>query len=552
MLSSIYIENIAVIEKASIDFDDKFNILTGETGAGKSIIIDSINAVMGQRVSRDLIRSGADSAFVSAVFTDLSENVITMFSEYGFESEDGTFILQRQMTSSGKNICKINGRPAPLSVFKSLSPHLINIYGQHEGYDFMTAESHISHIDALGNYESLLEKYREKYRDYTSLKSKLNSTNQNIQDRERKIDLLKYQINEIEEAELQPGELDELKSRRLLLMNSEKVKEGIAYSYAELNGEEDEGILSKLDSVTDSLIETAEMFPDLSELAQRVQSSYLELKDCSYEIRDYIDEVDIDPEEIDEVEERIDVIKSLQRKYGSTIEEVMEFCENAKKELDDLVQYDINKEKIEKQFSSCKKELTHLAENLTEQRTRCAVKFAEDVIEQMKYLDMPNVVMVPSITHCDFNENGCDNLELLISANPGEEPKPISKIASGGELSRMMLAIKSIIADKDEIGTLIFDEVDTGISGSAASKVGRKLQALSCNHQVLCVTHQAQIAALADIHLFISKNVKEGRTYTNVRRLSHDERKYELSRIIDGDNPSELALKHAEEMLLSK
>lgn len=552
MLSSIYIENIAVIEKASIDFDNKFNILTGETGAGKSIIIDSINAVMGQRVSRDLIRSGADSAFVSAVFTDLSDNVISLFSKYGFESEEGMFILQRQMTSSGKNICKINGRPAPLSVFKSLSPHLINIYGQHEGYDFMTAESHISHIDALGNYESLLEKYREKYHDYTSLKSKLNSTNQNIQDRERKIDLLKYQINEIEEAELQSGELDELMSRRLLLMNSEKVKEGIAYSYAELNGEEEEGILSKLDSVTDSLLETAEMFPDISELAQRVQSSYLELKDCSYEIRDYIDEVDIDPEEIDEVEERIDVIKSLQRKYGSTIEEVVEFCENAKKELDDLVQYDINKEKLEKQFSDCKKELTHLAENLTEKRTECAVKFAEDVIEQMKYLDMPNVVMVPSITHCDFNENGCDHLELLISANPGEEPKPISKIASGGELSRMMLAIKSIIADKDEIGTLIFDEVDTGISGSAASKVGRKLQALSCNHQVLCVTHQAQIAALADIHLFISKSVKEGRTYTNVRRLSHDERKYELSRIIDGDNPSELALKHAEEMLLSK
>lgn len=552
MLSSIYIENIAVIEKASIDFDNKFNILTGETGAGKSIIIDSINAVMGQRVSRDLIRSGADSAFVSAVFTDLSDNVISLFSEYGFESEDGMFILQRQMTSSGKNICKINGRPAPLSVFKSLSPHLINIYGQHEGYDFMTAESHISHIDALGNYESLLEKYREKYHDYTSLKSKLNSTNQNIQDRERKIDLLKYQINEIEEAELQSGELDELMSRRLLLMNSEKVKEGIAYSYAELNGEEEEGILSKLDSVTDSLLETAEMFPDISELAQRVQSSYLELKDCSYEIRDYIDEVDIDPEEIDEVEERIDVIKSLQRKYGSTIEDVIEFCENAKQELNDLVQYDINKEKLEKQFSDCKKELTHLAENLTEQRTECAVNFAKDVIEQMKYLDMPNVVMVPSITHCDFNENGCDNLELLISANPGEEPKPISKIASGGELSRMMLAIKSIIADKDEIGTLIFDEVDTGISGSAASKVGRKLQALSCNHQVLCVTHQAQIAALADIHLFISKSVKEGRTYTNVRRLSHDERKYELSRIIDGDNPSELALKHAEEMLLSK
>lgn len=552
MLSNIYIENIAVIEKASIDFDDSFNILTGETGAGKSIIIDSINAVMGQRMSRDLIRSGADSAFVSAVFSKLSKDVINLFSEYGYEPEDDCFILQRQMTSSGKNICKINGRPAPLSVLKSISPHLINIYGQHEGYDFMTAESHISYIDAIGDYQDILSEYTEKYAVYRNIKKKLSSANSNIQDRERKIDLLKYQINEIEEADLQSGELEELESRRLLLINSEKIRDGISYAYSEMIDEEDEGLLSKLDNASDYLMEVSELYPDISELAQRVQSAYIELKDCSYEIRDFIDEVDVDPSELDEVEERLDTIRSLRRKYGSTIEEILEYCAKSKEELDNLIQFDINKEHLEQEYKKAKKQLTDTAAKLTAARTECANRFSQDVIKEMKYLDMPNVIMVPSIKKCEFNEYGCDNLELLISANPGEEPKPISKIASGGELSRMMLAIKSIIADKDAIGTLIFDEVDTGISGSAASKVGRKLQMLSKNHQILCVTHQAQIAALADIHLFISKSVTDGRTYTQVRQLEYSERKYELSRIIDGDNPSELALKHAEEMLNSK
>lgn len=552
MLSNIYIENIAVIEKASIDFDTAFNILTGETGAGKSIIIDSINAIMGQRISRDLIRSGASSAFVSATFSDVSEKVAEVFSEYGYEAEDGEFILQRQLTSSGKNVCKINGRPAPLSVLKKVSTHLINIYGQHEGYDFMTAESHISYIDAMGNYDNLLNEYRERFEKYSALKRKLNSTNDNIQDRERKIDLLRYQINEIEEAQLQEDELEELNSRRLLLMNSEKIKTGISFAHSVLSGEDSEGVLSSLDNVCDTLSEIEELYPDIAELSQRVQSAYLELKDCNYEIRDYIDEVDTDPNEVDEVEERIDLIHSLQRKYGSTITEILEFCENAQEELDELIQYDINKEHLEKDYREAKSKLSETAEKLTKVRTECAKTFSENVMNEMRYLDMPNVVMVPSIQRCEFNENGCDSLELLISANPGEEPKPISKIASGGELSRMMLAIKTIIAEKDGIGTLIFDEVDSGISGSAAAKVGRKLQQLSSTHQVLCVTHQAQIAALADTHLFISKSVSEGRTFTKIRELDFEERKYELSRIIDGNSPSELSLKHAEEMLNSK
>ena len=552
MLSNIYIENVAVIEKASIDFDGAFNILTGETGAGKSIIIDSINAIMGQRMSRDLIRSGASSAFVSATFSDISDIACELLQECGYEDEDGIFILQRQMTAVGKNVCKINGRPAPLSVFKRVSPYLINIYGQHEGYDFMTADSHIKYIDALGEYSDLLDEYKSKYAVYSDLRHKLLDLKDNIQDRERKIDLLQYQIGEIEEADLQPGELEELETRRVLLNNSEKIKTGISFAYALLVGDEEEGAISILDNVCDTLSDIAEFYPDLNDVTGRIQSAYEELNDCHYEIRNFIDEVDFDPHEIDEVEERYNLIKDLTRKYGDTIEEILEFCEKSRKELDDLIQFDVNKEKLENDFKKAKKDLLEAAKKLTMARTEAAESFSKAVMKEMRYLDMPNVVMTPSITKCDFTENGCDRLELLISANPGEEPKPLSKIASGGELSRMMLAIKTIIAEKDEIATLIFDEVDTGISGSAASKVGRKLQQLSKTHQVLCITHQAQIAALADIHLFISKNVSDGRTFTTVRELDFDERKYELSRIIDGNNPSELSLQHAEEMLKAK
>lgn len=552
MLSNIYIENIAVIEKASIDFDSAFNILTGETGAGKSIIIDSINAVMGQRISRDLIRSGASSAFVSATFSDVNSKIIDAFNEFGYEDEDGAFILQRQLTASGKNVCKINGRPAPLSVLKAVSAKLINIYGQHEGYDFMTSDSHLSYIDALGGYENLLAGYREKFDKYTKLKRKLSSLNDNIQDRERKIDLLQYQINEIEEAELQPDEIDELSSRKNFLLNGEKIRNGIGYAYSALTGEEEEGVISLLDEISDTLSDVAEIYPEASELAERVQSSYLELQDCGYELRDMLQDIELNPAELEEIEDRLDLIRSLQRKYGATVEEIEEYCVKARQELDSLVQYDINKENLEKEYRIALGELTKAAKLLSEERKKAADNFSESVMREMRYLDMPNVRMVPSIKKCDFNENGCDSLELLISANPGEEPKPLSKIASGGELSRMMLAIKSIIADKDEIDTLIFDEVDAGISGSAATKVGRKLMELSSNHQVLCVTHQAQIAALADSHFFISKTVSDGRTFTKIRKLDFEERKYELSRIIDGDNPSSLALEHAEEMLKAK
>lgn len=552
MLTNIYIENVAVIEKASIDFDEAFNILTGETGAGKSIIIDSINAIMGQRMSRDLIRSGEKQAFISATFSDVSKTVGSQLAELGFDSEDGDYILQRTITAAGKNICKINGRPAPLSVFREVSIHLINIYGQNDGYDFMTADSHIKYIDAVGDYPDLLEDYRSGFALYSEKKHLLDSMNDDIHDRERKIDLLQYQIDEIERASLEPGELEELTSRRKILNNAERIKNGVAASYASLVGEGSEGILSMLSTVSGDLSELSLFHPDLESIAERLQSAYEEINDCHYELRNVYDELDFDPDEIDQVEERYELIKSLSRKYGSTIEDILDYCERAQKELDELIEFDVNKEKLEKEYADAKMALSESAEKLSKARKEAADNFCQSVMSEMRYLDMPNVVMVPSIVKCGFTENGCDLLELLVSANPGEEPKPLSKIASGGELSRMMLAVKTIIAEKDEIDTLIFDEIDTGISGSAASKVGRKLLELSRSHQVICITHQAQIAALADVHLFISKSVSDGRTYTSVKRLDFEERKRELSRIIDGEDPSDLSLKHAEEMLKSK
>ena len=552
MLSNIYIENVAVIEKASIDFDNLFNVLTGETGAGKSIIIDSINAIMGQRISKDLIRSGAQSSFISATFTEVSDGAKAAFEECGYSPEDDMFILQRQISLSGKNTCKINGRPAPLSVFKKVSGSLVNIYGQNEGYDFMTADSHIHYIDAVGDYSDLLQEYKTKFLTYTQIRRKIIALNDNIQDRARKIDLLKYQIREIEQADLHDGEIEEIEEQRALLINSEKIRNGLLLAHSLLAGEEEEGAVSILDTVNDTLRDISEMYSPLADTANRIQSAYEEIKDCQYEISSFLDETDMDPDALAEVEERYELIKSLRRKYGDTIKEILDYCENAKREFNTLQEFDSNKEKLMEQFHSAKTELVAAAQKLTEKRTATANEFSRSVMEEMRYLDMPNVVMVPQVTKCEYSENGCDRVELLISANPGEEPKPLTKIASGGELSRIMLAVKTIIAEKDEIATLIFDEIDTGISGSAASKVGRKLQQLSKTHQVLCITHQAQIASLADTHMFISKSVTDGRTYTKIRRLDFEERKHELSRIIDGDSPSELSLKHAEEMLNSK
>lgn len=550
MLSNLYIENIAVIEKTSIDFKKGLNVMTGETGAGKSIVIDSINAVLGNRTSKELIRTGAYSAFVSAEFTNLSEKALAVIDEAGFELEDGELLIRREISTTGKNKCRINGRPATVSTLKEIGVQLINIHGQHESYELMSPELHISYIDKLAGLESEIEAYQEVYKKYKKLSAELKKATVDESERERKIDLLKYQIDELEDADLRDGEYEELNEQKAVLQNSEKIIEAIMSSRALMNGdEESSGVLENLQEINSQLSDISEYMSEVEPINSRIESAIYELEDCLSELTGLTDLVDTDGGSLDSIEERLDLIYTLGKKYGSTIKEMLDFLDKAKKELNALVMYDENREALIKECDKAYKEAEKLAKALSEKRRATSSEFADKVCEEMAFLDMPNVKLVVVQEKCELNSLGCDNIEFLISTNPGEPPKPISKIASGGELSRMMLAVKNVLSDKDDIDTLIFDEVDTGISGSAAQKVGLKLREVSKSRQVLCVTHLAQIAAMGNSHFKISKSVRDEKTFTKVEELDHEGRKQELARIIGGTEMTKASLDYAEEML---
>lgn len=550
MLSNLYIENIAVIEKTSIDFKKGLNVMTGETGAGKSIVIDSINAVLGNRTSKELIRTGAYSAFVSAEFTNLSEKALAVIDEAGFELEDGELLIQREISTTGKNKCRINGRPATVSTLKEIGVQLINIHGQHESYELMSPELHISYIDKLAGLESEIEAYQEVYKKYKKLSAELKKATVDESERERKIDLLKYQIDELEDADLRDGEYEELNEQKAVLQNSEKIIEAIMSSRALMNGdEESSGVLENLQDINSQLSDISEYMSEVEPINSRIESAIYELEDCLSELTGLTDLVDTDGGSLDSIEERLDLIYTLGKKYGSTIKEMLDFLDKAKKELNALVMYDENREALIKECDKAYKKAEKLAKALSEKRKATSSEFADKVCEEMAFLDMPNVKLVVVQEKCELNSLGCDNIEFLISTNPGEPPKPISKIASGGELSRMMLAVKNVLSDKDDIDTLIFDEVDTGISGSAAQKVGLKLREVSKSRQVLCVTHLAQIAAMGNSHFKISKSVRDEKTFTKVEELDHEGRKQELARIIGGTEMTKASLDYAEEML---
>ena len=550
MLSNLYIENIAVIEKTSIDFKKGLNVLSGDRGAGNSMVIVSINAVLGNRTSKELIRTGASSAFVSAEFTNLSEKAIAVIYEAGFELEDGELLIQREISTTGKNKCRINGRPATVSTLKEIGVQLINIHGQHESYELMSPELHISYIDKLAGLESEIEAYQEVYKKYKKLSAELKKATVDESERERKIDLLKYQIDELEDADLRDGEYEELNEQKAVLQNSEKIIEAIMSSRALMNGdEESSGVLENLQEINSQLSDISEYMSEVEPINSRIESAIYELEDCLSELTGLIDLVDTDGGSLDSIEERLDLIYTLGKKYGSTIKEMLDFLDKAKKELNALVMYDENREALIKECDKAYKEAEKLAKALSEKRRATSSEFADKVCEEMAFLDMPNVKLVVVQEKCELNSLGCDNIEFLISTNPGEPPKPISKIASGGELSRMMLAVKNVLSDKDDIDTLIFDEVDTGISGSAAQKVGLKLREVSKSRQVLCVTHLAQIAAMGNSHFKISKSVRDEKTFTKVEELDHEGRKQELARIIGGTEMTKASLDYAEEML---
>lgn len=554
MLNSLYIENIAVIEKTTIDFQNGFNVLTGETGAGKSIIIGSINALLGGRISKDMIRSGADTAFVSGSFTVTNKEVHNLLEQYGYECEDDNeLILQRKLTSSGKSSCRINGRPATLSILKEITAHLVNIHGQHESYNLMSPEKHISYIDSIGDLDSLKKEYRENLVILRECKKKLTEAQSDDSQRERQIDLLKYQISEIEEVNPKEGEYEQLTEERNKAVNAQEIISNLSSAEMLLSGaDEHMGCLLALQDCAEQLNKILDYLPQAEKLSERITTAFYELQDCSAEISQLTDSVDADPYRLAEIEERLDSLYRLSKKYGSTTEEILDFCSNAKKELSTLEDYEFNMEKLQEQYDKYFQITKKLALKLSERRREISQEFMAKVKDEMTYLDMPNVNLKVNIERCPLNENGCDKLEFLISANPGEEPKPVSKIASGGELSRMMLAITNVIASNNIVETMIFDEVDTGISGSASQKVGYKLKALSDTRQVICITHQAQIAALADTHFLIKKTVESNRTYTQVSQLDFEQRKHEVARIIGGVSITDLTLKHAEEMLLNR
>lgn len=550
MLQTLYIENIAVIEKTSIDFSRGLNVLTGETGAGKSIIIDSINAIMGQRTSKEIIRTGSDSAFVSAQFNDINESVKAKLEELGFDDDDGTLILQRTINQSGKNTCKINGRPATVSMLRELSKSLINIHGQHESYELFSPDTHIDYIDSYGRCEQLLEEYKEKYREYKILKKKLNEANSDESERLREIDLLSFQTTELFDADVQQGEEERLESERTALMSFEKISSLLNKARMMLNGNDDtNGGLEAVDIAMTSLQKASEFNAEFEPISDSLSDTYYNLRDCADSIEDAIDSLESDPQRLEEIEERLDLLNRLSRKYNCPCDELMAVANTMQARLEELLNYDKNRDELLESCKIAEENAMATAKKLSILRKNTAKDFAKKVKQEMSFLNMPNVELVPQFEETEFSAKGIDKVELLISANPGETPRPVAKIASGGELSRMMLAIKTVLASADTVDTLIFDEVDTGISGSASEKVGLKLKEASASSQVLCVTHQAQIAALADCHYLIAKNIEQGRTYTQVSELDHNGRVNELARIIGGVNITDAAVMHAESML---
>lgn len=549
MLSTLYIENIAVIEKTNIDFTKGLNVLTGETGAGKSIIIDSINAVTGHRTSKDIIRTGSDSAFVSANFTNISKEIKEKVIDLGFQVDDDTLILSRELSLNGRNTCRINDRPTTVSTLKEIGIELINIHGQHESLELMSPESHINYIDNFAELSSVIDDYNVSFKELKKLNKLLKENGGDESQRLYEIDLLTFQVDEINNASLTVGEEEELQNEKKLLQNSEKIRQYLDKSKSILSGYNGGNACEMVDEASTNLIKASNFLEEAEDVSNRLSDLSYALQDISAEISDLIDELEFNPSRLEEIEIRLDEIYKLKRKYGNSIEEILEYGEKAQKKLTKLLNYDKDMAEAKEQYEKLYDITLEKAENLTSLRKRAGKEFSHRVEEEMKFLDMPNVRITVSIEQSPLYSKGKDKVEILISANPGETPKPVSKIASGGELSRMMLAIKTVLSESDTIDTLIFDEVDTGISGKASRKVGLKLKEVSKNRQVICVTHQVQIASLADNHNLIRKNVKGDRTFTDVITLDYNGRIEELARIMGGIEITENTKKLAEEML---
>lgn len=553
MLATLNIENIAVIEKANIDFSDGFICLTGETGAGKSIIIDSINAVMGEKTSRELIRTGAETAMVSALFTNIPKDTADLLAEMGLPAEDdSSLLIQRIIKKNAGNICRINGAAATLSMLKSISATLIAVHGQSDSRELMAPENHIKYIDRLANNDELLKEYAEVYNRIRSVKREIERISADESEKARRLDILSFQIDELKNANIRAGEMDELKAQRDLFQNSQSIIENLSAAYEALSGSEYIRGAAELSGDAASRVESVSPnAPQLKKIGELIREASITLSECATDISEFIDSLNFDPALLDSIEERLDELFRLSRKYGETEEEMLAFLHNAEKEREEIELSEERLNALYEEIGKLKEELISAAEKLTESRRKTAEVFEQRVKEELKFLDMPYVQFKVDIQKSAYKADGADKIEFLLSANPGEEPKPLIKTASGGELSRIMLAIKCVLSDADTIGTLIFDEIDTGVSGRAAGKVAIKLKETAKSRQVICVTHLSQLACMADSHLLIEKTVSGGSTFTSVRELDFEGRKREIARINGGMNITPALLKSAEEMLIA-
>lgn len=550
MLSELYIENLAVIEKATIDFSDKLNVFTGETGAGKSILINGINAILGQRVTKDIVRTGTDKAVISALFTDIGDNVLQVLDELGISAEGGQLFLTREIRSDGGSVARVNSRAVNVSVLKAIGETLVTIHGQHDNQILMAPERHIEILDSYAESEALIEDYHSSFRELQSIAKKINKIKTEQSKKEFRMAELADIVEEINSLNIHEGEDKEIEAELNISKNSVAISEALYMAKQLLSGDDDtDGAVEMTQRASKSVEGYTDIMTEISPIYDRLSSAAIEMEDISEEIGSLLDSLDIDPKRYDYLNQRSDELRRIMKKYGPELDDVLTTLENSQNELDELSGAEQSLDELNKEKERLLAEVSKKAKALSDHRKKAGERFVSQVTEELEFLNMPKVKLVVQQKTGKLTINGMDSIEFLISANLGEEPKPIAKIASGGELSRIMLALKNVIAEKDSIGTLIFDEIDTGVSGRAAQKIGIKLKQISRLRQVLCVTHLAQMAVMADNHLLIEKNIQGDRMVTTVRTLDHEQRKYEIARIMGGENITELMLENAEQYL---
>ena len=550
MLRELYIENLAVIEKASISFGENMNVFTGETGAGKSILIGGINAILGQRVGKDIVRTGASKATVTACFYDIGEQTLAKLAEGGLDADEDELIITREIRADGGSSARINSRPVSITLLREIGQTLVNIHGQHDSQALLNPDYHYKFIDMLSDSDKAVSEYKECFKKLVAVRRKLKELTVDADEKDRQLELLNYEIKELEEADIKLGEREKLKTRRNIIINSQTLINALNAVLSAIDGDED---TSGIENLASSAAKEAEIVSSIDGELKSIYDKLLDLFDLTESIRDLtekkLSEIDYSEAELEEIEARLDLLFRFSSKYGESEEEMLSYLENAVQRRDSIVNSDEELIKLNAEYDKAYDETLLKAKALSDYRKSVAEKFEKDVKAQLEYLDMPKIQFSVFFDRGNLSSNGYDKIEFLISTNPGEPPKPLAKIASGGELSRIMLAIKNIIAQKDSVNTLIFDEIDTGVSGRASRKIGFRLKSVAEHTQVICVTHSAQIASCADNHLLITKQFDNDRTYTSVKSLDYEERKQELARIMGGLNITDTLLQSAEELL---